>query len=95
MQLGHVLLVVLLLLGGIGCNAALPDPESPGARLYGHRCSSCHRLYAPSVLTAAMWKVMVARMEQQIQHSGLPPLSADERQTILDYLEKHSSNSSS
>jgi len=89
-----VLLLATLLGGGIGCNAALPEPESSGAQLYRQRCSGCHRLYAPSVLTAEMWKVMVARMEQNIQRSGLPPLSADERQSLLDYLQKHSSNAS-
>jgi len=33
-------------------------------------------------------------MEQEFQRSRQPPLSADERQTILDYLQKHSSNAS-
>jgi hypothetical protein len=41
-----------------------------------------------------MWKFMVARMEQEIQRSGRPPLAADERQLILDYLQQHSSNAS-
>lgn len=90
-----VLPLVALLGGGIGCNTPLPEPESSGARLYQQRCSSCHRLYAPTLLTAEMWQFMVARMEQQIQRSGLPPLSADERQSLLDYLQKHSSNTSS
>ena len=86
---------VLLLtfsLGMIGCNASLPEPESPAAQLYQKRCSVCHRLYAPGILTAEMWQVMVARMEQEFQRSRQPPLSADERRTILDYLQKHSSN---
>jgi Dihaem cytochrome c len=94
-RLVHVLFVVVLLLGGIGCNAALPEPESSGAQLYRQRCSGCHRLYAPSILTADMWKLMLARMELQIQRSRLPPLSADEQQTLLDYLQKHSNKASS
>ena len=87
-----VLLLVTLSGGGIGCNTALPEPESSGARLYQQRCSGCHRPYAPTLLTADMWKVMLARMEQYIQRGGLPPLSADERQSLLEYLQKHSSN---
>ena len=86
--------VLLLLLLLAGCNASLPEPESSAAQLYQRRCSGCHRLYAPSVLTADMWKFMVARMEQEFQHRGLPPLPADERQSILDYLQKHSGNAS-
>ena len=94
MRLGPVLLVFVLVLGTLGCNASLPEPESPEAQLYRKCCSACHRVYAPSILTAEMWKVMIARMEQEIQRSGRPPLPADERQMILDYLQKHSSSTS-
>jgi hypothetical protein len=82
------------MIGGIGCNASLPEPESQAARLYQQRCSGCHRLYAPSILTSEMWQFMLVRMDQEFQRRGLPPLSAEERQTILDYLQKHSSNGS-
>ena len=95
MRLGPFLLVFVLALGTLSCNASLPEPESPEAQLYRKRCSACHRVYAPSILTAEMWKVIVARMEQEIRRSGRPPLSADERQMILDYLQKHSSSASS
>ncbi|MGH7966334.1 MAG: hypothetical protein ACRERD_31665 [Candidatus Binatia bacterium] len=78
-----------LLIGMCGCNASLPEPESPAAQAYQQRCSGCHRLYAPQVLTAEMWTAMVARMEQEFRRRGLPPLAAEERQTILDYLQKH------
>ena len=77
-----------------GCNASLPDPESPAAQLYRQRCSPCHRLYAPSLLTAEMWQVIVARMEQQMRRAGSPPLSAEESRMILEYLQKHSSSAS-
>jgi hypothetical protein len=93
----RILLFVLaftLGVGGSGCNASLPEPESSAAQLYKQRCSGCHRVYAPSLLTAEMWKVMVARMEQEIRRSGRSPLSADERQIILDYLQKYSGNAS-
>jgi hypothetical protein len=94
MRGGCVVLLLVLALGALGCNASLPEPESPAAQLYQKRCSVCHRLYAPSILTIEMWQVMVARMEQELQWSRQPPLSADERQMILDYLQKHSSNAS-
>jgi hypothetical protein len=87
-------LLPVLLVGAIGCNTSLPEPESPAAQLYQRRCSGCHRLYAPGVLTAEMWKFMLARMDQEFQRRSLPPLPAAERQTILDYLEKHSNNAS-
>jgi len=94
MRAGLFLLAFVPVLGTLGCNASLPEPESPAAQLYRQRCSACHRVYAPSLLTAEMWNVVVARMEQEIRRSGRPPLSADERQRILDYLQKHSSSAS-
>ena len=69
-----------------GCDAALPDPESPGARLYAARCTGCHRLYAPGLLTGEMWKITVARMQGELARRGLPPLSADEQALLVDYL---------
>lgn len=89
MRIVRKLRIATLVLGIAGCNASLPEPESPAAQVYQQRCSGCHRLYAPQVLTAEMWKVMVTRMEQEFQRRGLPPLQAEERQMILDYLQKH------
>ena len=74
-----------------GCNASLPDPQSPGAQLYAARCGGCHRIYAPGVLTSAMWKLTVTRMQGELARRGLPPLSADEQALVLDYLDRHSS----
>jgi hypothetical protein len=81
---------VLLGLLAAGCDASLPEAESPGARLYAARCGGCHRLYAPGVLTAAMWKITVARMQGELGRRGLSPLSVTEQATLLDYLERHS-----
>jgi hypothetical protein len=83
--------VALLALSCLGCDARLPDPESPGAVLYAQRCNGCHRLYAPSLMKAAMWNVMLDRMQGEMVRRGLPPLTAEERKTVMAYLEKHSS----
>jgi len=71
------------------CDARLPEPESPGAQLYAARCRSCHRLYAPGLLTADMWKYQLDRMQGEMARRGAPPLRPDERSTIQSYLEKH------
>lgn len=73
-----------------GCNAKLPDPESAGAKLYAARCNSCHRVFAPGSLKFEMWKVQVERMQGEIVRHGLPPLTPDERNVLLDYLKHHS-----
>ena len=71
------------------CETALPEPDSEGARLYRQRCSGCHRLYQPGLLTPEMWQFMLVRMEQEFLRLGRPPLSETERRTILDYLNAH------
>lgn len=83
----------LLMLAAIwvaGCNAKLPEPESAGAKLYAARCNTCHRVFAPGTLKFAMWKVQVERMQSEIVRHGLPPLTPDERDLLLDYLKRHS-----
>ena len=72
------------------CDARLPDPESAGAKLYAARCNGCHRLYAPGVMTAEMWKMTVARMQGELARRGVPPLDAQEQATLLEYLDRHS-----
>ena len=84
------LLVVLLSVAA--CSAKLPEPESPGAKLYASRCSSgCHRVYAPGSMTYEMWKVQVGRMQGELVRHGIPPLTEEEREIVLDYLKRHSS----
>lgn len=73
-----------------GCDARLPEPESPGAQLYAARCGGCHRLYAPSLMTAEMWKVTVARMQGELARRGVAPLTTEEQARVLDYLDRHS-----
>lgn len=82
-------LAFLIAMWGIGCDASLPDPESPAAQLYRQRCSVCHRLYSPRILTPEMWSFMVDRMEQEMPRRGLSPLKAEEKQAILKYLQKY------
>ncbi len=72
------------------CGEPLPDAESAGARLYQGRCSGCHRLYHPRMLTTEMWKIIIARMEIEFKRQGLRPLSRKEIELILDYLDEHS-----
>lgn len=73
-----------------GCNASLPEPDSPGAQLYAAHCRTCHRLYAPSALTFDLWKIKVDVMQGEMVRRGIPPLTAAERALLLDYLRRHS-----
>lgn len=82
--------VGLALVAGWGCRQ-LPEPDSPGARLYAERCTAgCHEAYHPGTMKPAMWKLMVDRMQIDITRAGQPPLTEGERQVILEYLTRHS-----
>ena len=88
----QVSLLGVALVGLTACNAKLPEPDSPGAKVYARRCSGgCHRLFAPSSLTYEMWKLQVERMQGEFVRRGLRPLSPEERALVLDYLRRHSS----
>lgn len=91
---GRPLAVAALCVALAGCDASLPDPTSPGAQLYATRCAGCHRLYAPGTLTSAMWEVTVRRMQGELARRGVPPLTAEEQATLLEYLDHHSTGRS-
>jgi len=76
----------------LGCQTELPEPTSAGATLYRTRCQGCHRLFQPGVMTAAMWRVQVERMQRELERRGMAQLSADEVKRLLAYLDAHSSD---
>ena len=72
------------------CHArALPEADSDAARTYMKRCGMCHRAYDPRSMTSAMWQTQVELMDTKIRQAGMEPLSADQRQIILDYLTRN------
>lgn len=81
---GLLVLLSVLLVGG--CSRPLPEPESEGAKFYDMRCAGCHRTYHPGIMTKAMWKFQVERMDQKYRESGMPVPTAEEKERILEYL---------
>lgn len=73
-----------------GCGPELPEAESAAAQVYVRRCSGCHRVYHPELLTARMWDFMLTRMDDELRRLGRPPLQGHERQAVRAYLHKHS-----
>lgn len=90
-----------LLLGAVawaglaGCEAGLPEPDSAGARLYRERCSGCHRLYHPGLLTPETWRFMLDRMDVEFARLRRPRLSNAEKADLLRYLSAHAQKPSS
>jgi hypothetical protein len=87
---GAVLLGAILL---VGCGQSLPDPDSPGARVLAARCGGCHRVYAPSSMTAEMWRYQVDRMRGLFAQRGIPWLPPDDERALLAYLTAHAGSS--
>jgi hypothetical protein len=86
------------LLGGAlalaaACGPSLPDPEAPGARVLAARCGGCHRVYAPGLMTADMWRYQVDRMRALFAQRGIPWLDPRDEQALLDYLTTHAGTS--
>jgi hypothetical protein len=68
-----------------------PDIESPGARMYIEKCSSCHPVRHPKMFRYKRWVKFVDQMEKKVKSSGIrEPLTDEEREIILRYLKKHS-----
>jgi len=77
----------------VGCTHALPDADSPGARLYQVRCgTTCHAPYQPRTLTAAMWELQVERMRETLRRAGVSPLTEQEQGLVLGYLRAHATD---
>jgi hypothetical protein len=77
-----------------GCRSQLPDPQSAGAQIYQVRCSPCHRLFEPGLMTRAMWEMQVDRMQPLMVRRGVNPLTEQERYLIMSYLSSHASDAS-
>jgi len=82
---------------------ALPEPESPGARLLARYCTPCHNLPAPAMHTAEEWPAVAARMFNRMTmmwgRGGMGRMMARwstfkvptdrEQELILGYLQEH------
>ena len=89
--LGRAAIWVVLLAALAACSRPLPEAGSPSAELYRERCgTTCHRPVAPSVMKFPAWRMVLPRMEERMRAAG-NPLTTDERDTIVGYLERHSS----
>ncbi|MFZ1889153.1 MAG: hypothetical protein WAU33_14065 [Candidatus Binataceae bacterium] len=90
MRAGTVAIVLaMLVLAGCARREALPDSGSPAATVYQQRCGQCHAPYNPRTMTSAMWAIQVDAMQLKMRQSGVPPLTDEQRQMILDYLTRN------
>jgi len=83
------LLPLLLLLAACAVSTPMPENESLAFRIYEEKCGSCHALPHPGRHSFQEWIQVVALMERRMEEKGLAPLSTEERDIILSYLERN------
>ena len=82
---------VIMALGHAACSPrTLPEAGSPAVAVYEKRCGSCHRAFDPTSMKYALWEMLLPRMEERMRGAGMPPLSGEERDTIVAYLKRNS-----
>jgi len=91
-QLVAVCLVVML----AGCSTAgkpggtsLPDMDSAAAQTFVSRCSACHAVPHPGRHSYQGWLYLVPVMEQRMAERGMLPLTTEDREVILVYLQEN------
>ena len=58
--------------------------------LFEGRCQMCHQLPEPGMLRPKQWRLILGTMQQRMQQAGVPPLTEDETEMILEYIAEQS-----
>ncbi len=62
------------------------DRNAYAKSLFEGRCQMCHQLPEPGMLKPKQWKLVLVTMQQRMQQAGVPSLTADETERLLEYL---------
>ncbi len=82
------LVLVIGLFWGCSMTQTVPEPESPGAKLYLKKCTQCHGLPGPKRHTAEQWDHLLVMMESFMGEKGLA-FPVEEKKLIRDYLHRN------
>ncbi len=58
--------------------------------LFKGRCQMCHQLPEPGMLRPKQWRLILGTMQQRMQQAGVPQLTADETEMVLEYIAEQS-----
>src|SRR5512135_1105312 len=82
-------LIVLLLLG-LGLNAAYADtvkPSAPSHTKWKEECGTCHVAYPPQLLSAENWQSLMEHLDKHFGANAV--LDVRDNKKILGFLESH------
>jgi len=83
-----VLIVGLFYIGGCSATQVIPEPDSPGAKLYIEKCTQCHGLPGPKRHTSEQWDHVLVMMSGFMNQRGLQ-FPENEKKLIRDYLHRN------
>ena len=66
------------------------DTSADAKSLFEGRCQMCHQLPEPGMLRPKQWKLILTTMQQRMQQAGVPPLTGEETEMILEYIAEQS-----
>ena len=66
------------------------DRSADSKSLFEGRCQMCHQLPEPTMLKPKQWKLILGTMQQRMQQAGVPPLTEDETEMVLEYIAQQS-----
>ncbi len=87
MKAFSIILLSLFLMACAGTQT-IPEPESPGARLFKERCTQCHGLPGTKRHTPEQWDHFLVLMEDFMIKKGIE-FPAQEKNLIRDYLHRN------
>ncbi len=70
-----------------------PENGSEHFQLYLTKCGECHAAPLPKIHTARQWLSVVQRMQFRMTSKAIPALNENEMGAIVNYLQKHASDS--
>lgn len=85
-----LVLAAALAIGASACaRKPLPEQGTYAEQIYANRCGQCHRPFQPHSFTPAMWQLQMKMMRGRMERAGMPPLTPEQREAILSYLQRH------
>ena len=63
--------------------------DSAAAQTFVSRCSACHSVPHPGRHSYQGWQYLVTVMEQRMAERGMLPLTTEDRELILAYLQEN------
>ncbi len=58
--------------------------------LFEGRCQMCHQLPEPGMLRPKQWRLILTTMQQRMQQAGVPQLTEEETEMVLEYIAEQS-----